>query len=190
MVSLKSKINFLDWLIVHSIFTKREAYWLLTYLKEHPAILEQVVFVEQADLTPRGLVFEQSSEPENSFALYKANQRVVDHEKIFHDIRMNWQKTLYIECKIQNGWENQLYLSVLEDNPFATWNITLSKTVASEVLESISNLSFEQQRQQVLGEIDKALDTNDHEAFNQLTLAYQELIKKDGSKDGIGKFTN
>lgn len=175
MVSIKNKVNFLDWFIVHSIFTKREAYWLLTYLKEHPAILENVMFIEEAERTPRGLVFEQGSEPEDSFVFFKNNEKITDHEKIFHDIRFNWQDTLYVTCRLSDGWQNQLYLSVLEDNPFASWNKKLPKELATTVANEISDLTSEQQQIELLKAIDCALDNQDFETFKQLSETYQHM---------------
>lgn len=178
MIELKDKINFLDWVIVHSIFTRREAYWLLTYLKDHPAILENVHFVEHADKTPRGIIFEQSSHPDACFALYKHDEKVTDHEKIFHDIRLNWQKELYIEVKLATTQTNQLYMSILEDNPFAPWNKEMTQDLIQKVTNNIEELTTEQHVIGLLNAIDEALDKDDMAMFLKLSKTYQELIQR------------
>lgn len=176
MVEAKLKITFLEWILSTSIFTRREAYWLLSYLKDHGTILENIQFVENADKTPRGLIFKQASRPEECFYLIKNNNKITNHEKIFHDIRMNWQKPLYIEIELTQVEPDELYYSVLEDNPFYPWNDQIDKKVSERTVQSVLELSHEQVINQLLKEINEALDEGNQELFEKLSITYQKKI--------------
>lgn len=178
MVELKTKEIFIDKLLSTAVLTRREAYWLLTYLKEHPTILENVQFIEHADKTPRGLIFNQGSTPEDCFYLIKNKDKITNHEKIFHDIRLNWQKPLYIEVNRADTQNDELYYSVLEDNPFYTWNSQLKNNNNLDKLETFEELSAEQLATHLLNEINIALDNDDQETFFTLSKVYQEKIQK------------
>ncbi|QIL46609.1 IDEAL domain-containing protein [Vagococcus coleopterorum] len=182
MVKTNEKVAFLDWVITHSIFTRREAYWLLTYLKDHPTILENVKFVEKADKTPRGMTIIQSSQPDNCFSLVLNKKTITDHEKIFHEIRLNWKETLYVEVIFDKSWENDLYLSVLEDNPFDAWNKQLSQQLEQLIETSVKEITDFANEKQLLEQIDRALDAGDQKTFRALTQQLQKQKIKEKSQ--------
>ena len=97
MINLEDKRAFITWLVETITLKEKEAYWILNYLLNHDAILNRVVFVEQADKTPRGLVIAATRENQDGLVLFKETQPFTDAQQIFHEIRMNYKDTLYIE---------------------------------------------------------------------------------------------
>ncbi|MGH2208026.1 YpiB family protein, partial [Enterococcus faecalis] len=65
--------------------------------------------------------------------LFIQAQEFTDPEQIFHEIRMNWRKPLYLECVFPEAWQRSQYLSVLEDNRFAPWNEELDHEVGRAI---------------------------------------------------------
>lgn len=54
-VNVADKKEFLLWLVNNISFSQREVLWILNYLINHEAILNNVHFIEQADKAVRGL---------------------------------------------------------------------------------------------------------------------------------------
>lgn len=101
-IDIQDKKRFLTWLITHEFFTRREVSWILNYLVLHETILKQVHFVESAQSTPRGILIKSSSVSDQSITLFLGERQYQDSDQIFHEIRFNWQKPLYLECIFLN----------------------------------------------------------------------------------------
>ena len=162
-VDVREKKRFLDWLIQNVTFQRREVSWILNYLANHEAILANVRFVEP-------------------LTLYLEGKSFTDSDQIFHEIRLNWQEPLYLECFFANSWDHPTYLSILEDNPYSTWNESIDPTI----LTAVDQYLAEEQRQARIKElyqaIDEALEKGDKEAFLHLSQEVNEVLQKPEKK--------
>ncbi|MBO0440968.1 hypothetical protein DOK67_0002696 [Enterococcus sp. DIV0212c] len=168
-VNVSDKKEFLVWLVNNISFSQREVLWILNYLINHEAILNNVHFIEQADKAARGLKVTSREMEEEPIRLFLSGKVFTDTDQIFHEIRMNWKEALYIECVFDGSWQNSQYLSILEDNPYARWN----EQVSEEVVESINNFFAHEEKQAKIdllySQIDLALEDNNYDAFLELT---------------------
>lgn len=176
MVELNAKKHFLTWLMHHVSFTRREVIWILDYLYNHEAILKNVHFVEQAEKTQRGLVLRSSSLGEESLALFINGRKFVDSEQIFHEIRFNWQKSLYVECLFDNPWDYEAYLAVLEDNPFAPWNQQIDAALIQQIEAYFEAEGRIQMKANLYDLINQALDRGNQAAFVELTNQLNHIV--------------
>lgn len=176
-VNVAEKKEFLIWLVNNISFSQREVVWILNYLINHEAILNNVHFVEQASKATRGLKITSNEMEDEPIGLFLSGKNFTDTDQIFHEIRMNWKEALYIECVFDSSWQNSQYLSILEDNPYARWN----EQVSEEVVESINDFFAYEEKQAKIdllySQIDSALEDNNHEAFLELTNELNRLNK-------------
>ncbi|OUZ18831.1 ReoY family proteolytic degradation factor [Enterococcus cecorum] len=168
-ITLAQKKNFLAWFVTSQSFTRREVSWLVNYLISHEAILENVHFVEKAEVTPRGLVIQTADFSDTPILLYKEKIEFADVDQIFHDIRFHWQDDLYLECRFKDAWQESIYLGVLEDNPYASWNDNLDSQFVSQVDNYFNDLAREKQKRNLMTKINQALEANDEATFAQLS---------------------
>lgn len=177
IIDVKEKKNFLNWFVTHASFSRREVCWILNYLANHEAILNNVHFVENADATNRGLQIRDLTVQGEPLKLFLQGKTFEDSDQIFHEIRLNWKEPLYIECLFENTWDSSSYLAILEDNPFMKWN----ENIDADVLESINQfLATEEQRAQIkqlYEEIDQALEMGDEETFLRLSEAVNKKLQ-------------
>ena len=127
LIDVKEKKNFLTWMVNHVSFSRREVFWILNYLANHEAILSNVHFVEGANQANRGLQISDLSFDGEPMKLFLEGKEFTDTDQIFHEIRLNWKRPLYVECLFENAWQTKEYLMVLEENPFASWNDSISE---------------------------------------------------------------
>ncbi|MBE9388185.1 YpiB family protein [Vagococcus salmoninarum] len=169
LVNVEKKKAFVEWLNENVTYNRREVYWILNYLMTHPAILNKVVFVEHAPKTPRGLRISQGTNKQEPLELFIEQRRFTDPEQVFHELRMNWKKELYVEIVLGETWDNEFYLAVLEDNPYYSWNEKLDKELIRQldVALAAEELSYKQTALNQL--IDEAIENGDKEQFQQLT---------------------
>lgn len=166
MVEIADKKCFLKWCIQHLSFSKREIDWILNYLVSHDSILNKIIFVEQSDKTPRGLRIHA----ENSFmTLFIQGHSFTDTEQIFHEIRLNAQKELYVEIILNNAWHLPEYLAVLEDNPYNQWNEQLAGESYEEMEKILVEYNKQKEVQFLQEQIDLVLEKGDKKKFQQLT---------------------
>lgn len=176
-VNVADKKEFLVWLVNNISFSQREVLWILNYLINHEAILNNVHFIEQADKANRGLKVTERDLDDEPIQLFLSGKNFTDTDQIFHEIRMNWKEALYVECIFEDSWQNSQYLSILEDNPYARWN----EQVSEDVIESI-NVFFDHEEKKAKlnllhSQIDSALEDNNYEAFLELTDELNRLNK-------------
>lgn len=174
-ITLAQKKRFLSWFVTSQSFSRREVAWLVNYLISHEAILANVHFVEKAEVTPRGLVIQTADFSDTSILLYKEKIEFVDVDQIFHEIRFHWQEPLFLECRFNETWQEALYLGVLEDNPYASWNKTLDPYFDRQVEEYFDELARENQKKELLLRINQALEENDQVTFIQLSSELKTL---------------
>lgn len=167
MVAVKDKKEFLSWLVNQQAFSRREIIWILNYLTNHEAILMNVRIVEKADKTTRGLMI-QSGDNHRPMILSLEGKEFHDPDQIFHEIRMNWKKDLFLECRFPEAWQEPLYLKVLEDNPFASWN-EVDEEIDQEITAFLEQEAQAHEKADLLREIDEALESGDQETFIRLS---------------------
>ena len=178
LIDVKEKKNFLTWMVNHISFSRREVFWILNYLANHEAILSNVHFIEGANQANRGLQISDLSFEGEPMKLFLEGKEFTDTDQIFHEIRLNWKRPLYVECLFENAWQTKEYLTVLEENPFASWDDSISEE-DTEIIE----LYFRQKEQEtrlnlLYAQIDQALEKGDKNAFLQLSDEVNRLILK------------
>lgn len=82
---------------------------------------------------------------------------------------MHWTQPLYLECVFPDSWQNAQYLSVLEDNPEASWNDSVSEEIIREVEEHIAREEKEAKLRLLTNQINQALEKGEKEAFLELS---------------------
>ncbi|MEQ3458568.1 YpiB family protein [Enterococcus cecorum] len=174
-ITLAQKKNFLAWFVTSQTFNRREVSWLVNYLISHEAILNNVHIVEKAQDTPRGLVIQTMDFSDIPILLFKDQVEFVDVDQIFHEIRFHWQDDLYLECRFKDAWQEAIYLGVLEDNPYASWNETLDPQFDRQVDDYFDELARESQKKELLLRINQALEENDEATFAQLSSELKAL---------------
>lgn len=177
-VSVEDKKEFVRWFLNHYQLKRRESVWILNYLINHDTIMENVHFVEEARFCPRGIIISTHCVEEVPFRFYKDQIMTTDAEKSFHDIRLNRNEAVYIQLNFKNGHQSSQYAAVLEENPYMPKDYFITEKdqeIAEKVLQtSISNY----QTEQLMLQIDEALDTGDKEKFQRLSLQLKELQYK------------
>lgn len=168
-INVSDKKNFLIWLVNNISFSQREVLWILNYLINHEAILNNVHFIEQADKTDRGVRVASAGIDEKPISLFLTGKEFTDTDQIFHEIRMNWKKELYLECLFEDSWQNSQYLSILEDNPFSKWNEQVSEEVLDQIHTFFENEEKQAKINLLYSKIDLALENDDHESFLALS---------------------
>lgn len=177
MMTLEEKKIFLKWLMEKLSLKQRESYWILSYLMNHDVILNRVIFVEQAELTPRGLIISDKDVPGEGISFFKEGHIFYDPEQIFHDIRMNWRETLYLEIKFPGRYKYVLYQNVLEENPFIDIQETLSPVMFEKLDDYFLKQSHKYQLSEVENKLNEALEAGDMEVFNELSKEFMTLKK-------------
>ncbi|MDN6161285.1 MAG: YpiB family protein [Atopostipes sp.] len=174
-ITNQQKKSFLKWLTKNYRFKVRESLWILDYLYNHDTMLAKSRFVEGVDQTPRGIYMSVSDQEQVDFVLYKNGHSYENPMKAFHEVRLNWSSTLYLEIDFEKSWQSEEYLAVLEDNPYAPWNEQITKESIAEMKKSLRYESLVQQKDSLLKELDQALESGDQKEFNQLSSEVQKL---------------
>lgn len=177
-ISTLDKRQFLNWFVSHESFAKREISWVLNYLANHESILKNVHFVEKANTTPRGITLCTQCFYGEPICLSLDGENFHDSDQIFHEIRLNWQDPLYIECVFSNSWANELYLAVLEDNPYCSWNDTVDQTILNRVDAYFKQQDQQKEISQLYQQIDQALENEDQALFMQLSEEVNQLLDR------------
>ncbi|WP_314059479.1 YpiB family protein [uncultured Vagococcus sp.] len=173
-ISVDEKKAFIAWLNDHVDFGRREVYWILNYLVNHAAILAKVTFVENANKTPRGVRISQAGSEVEGLELYLNGRTFTDSEQVFHELRMNWKKELFMEISFDHSWNSPEYLAVLADNPFYSWNDTVDSEVEQSVLEALAKEQKSNELIELYHEIDQALESGNQAEFQRLTSSLKE----------------
>lgn len=174
-VPLHDKKVFIRWFLKNFQLKRREGVWILNYLLSNDELLENVHFVDDAHYCPRAIVMSTVETTSIPFRFYKENIMTSDAEKSFHELRLNAQKSMYVQLNFPNIPPDPLYLAVLEENPYVPNDVVINEKdrIAAEKL--LENSLYEFQEQQILNEIDAALDAGDKERFFELSNLLQAL---------------
>ena len=182
LIDVREKKNFLTWIVNHVSFSRREVFWILNYLANHEAILSNVHFVEGANQANRGLQISDLSFDGEPMKLFLEGKEFTDTDQIFHEIRLNWKRPLYVECLFENAWQTREYLMILEDNPFASWDDSISEEDAELIEYYFKEKEQEARLKMLYSQIDQALEKKDKDAFLALSDEVNRLILKNSSE--------
>lgn len=182
LIDVREKKNFLTWIVNHVSFSRREVFWILNYLANHEAILSNVHFVEGANQANRGLQISDLSFDGEPMKLFLEGKEFTDTDQIFHEIRLNWKRPLYVECLFENAWQTREYLMILEDNPFASWDDSISEEDAELIEHYFKEKEQEVRLKMLYAQIDQALEKKDKDAFLALSDEVNRLILKNSSE--------
>ena len=182
LIDVRQKKNFLTWIVNHVSFSRREVFWILNYLANHEAILSNVHFVEGANQANRGLQISDLSFDGEPMKLFLEGKEFTDTDQIFHEIRLNWKRPLYVECLFENAWQTREYLMILEDNPFASWDDSISEEDAELIEYYFKEKEQEARLKMLYAQIDQALEKKDKDAFLALSDEVNRLILKNSSE--------
>ena len=171
--SLEDKKNFISWFVSNHALKRREALWILNYLLNHELLLKQIHFVEKVDCTPKGMWFSTDKAPDESFYFYKAGTRFNNPEQAFHDIRLNWKEECYIEMEFEDSYLTMVKFGILEKNPFYEEESSSDE----EVHQALAEIQTDVLKQEILTQIDQALETGNQELFIKLTEQLKEFEK-------------
>ena len=174
-ISNSEKKHFLKWVTSQYVLKRREALWILEYLFSHNLMLEKTHFVEDVSKTPRGIYMSVVGNEKPDFRFYKNGHVFEDGMQAFHEVRLNWSSPLYIEIDFDDAWEHAEYLTILEDNPYASWNDSISEELLSSVDDALAYETLLIVRDQLLQEIDTALLEGDKQNFVALTDNLSEI---------------
>ena len=174
-VPLNDKKVFIRWFLKNFQLKRREGVWILNYLLSNDELLKNVHFVEDAHYCPRAIVMSTVDTTSIPFRFYKENIMTSDAEKSFHELRINAQQSMYMQLNFPNIPPDPVYLAVLEENPYIPKDIIVSEKdrIAAEKL--LEHSLFEFKEQQLLKEIDAALDAGDKERFFELSNLLQAM---------------
>lgn len=174
-VPLNDKKVFIKWFLKNFQLKRREGVWILNYLLSNDELLTNIHFVDDAHYCPRAIVMSTVETTAIPFRFYKKNIMTSDAEKSFHDLRLNPQELMYVQLNFPNVPPSPVYLAVLEENPYMPKDLVIhekDRLAAQRLLEN-SVMAF--QEQQLLREIDDALDAGDKEKFFELSNLLQAL---------------
>lgn len=168
-VPLHDKKVFIKWFLKNFQLKRREGVWILNYLLSNDELLENIHFVDEAHYCPRAIVMSTVDTTSIPFRFYKENIMTSDAEKSFHDLRMNIEDAMYMQLNFPSIPPEPVYLAVLEENPYMPADMMISEKDRLAAKSLLENSMLEFQEQQILKEIDEALDAGDKERFFELS---------------------
>ncbi|CDQ39814.1 ReoY family proteolytic degradation factor [Virgibacillus salexigens] len=184
-VSVEDKKSFIQWFLNHYQLKKRESVWILNYLVNHDELLANVHFVREAKFCPRGIIMTSHCSEETAFRFYKNQLVTTDAEKSFHDIRLNKNEALYLQLNFSKSYQNELYISVLEENPFIPDEYFITQK-DQELAKQLLDMSlFEFKKKKLNEQIDRALDDMDQVAFLKLSEQLKMLEENNDNQPNL-----
>lgn len=174
-ISIKDKKIFVRWFLKNHQLKRREGVWILNYLLSNEELLENIHFVDEAHYCPRAIVMSTVDSSGIPFRFYKGNLMTSDAEKSFHDLRLNPKESMFIQLNFPNVPPHQFYLVVLEENPYMPYELYISEKDRLMAEQLLQNSMQAFQQEQLLQQIDEALDRGDKERFFELSSLLQAL---------------
>lgn len=179
-VTNTDKKHFLKWFTQNYELKRRESLWILDYLYSHDIMLEKTHFVQNVDQTSRGIYMTVKGNQKPAFRFYKNGHEFKDAMQAFHEIRLNWSASLYVEIDFEDAWEQPNYLAVIEDNPYFPWNENIPSEITDKMDDVLDYETLIIARDQLLNEIDKVLVNGEEASFKELSselLAIEQKIE-------------
>lgn len=176
-ISVHDKVSFIHWFLRNFQLKKRESVWILNYLINHKEILKHVHFVREAKFCPRAIIISSHCSDDIPFRFYKNNIVTTDPEKSFHDIRLNRDESLYIQLNFKGAYQNILYVSVLEENPFLSDEYFITENDRQMAEYVLDQALYAYKEQELQEKINHALDEKNEQEFMHLTEILCKLRK-------------
>lgn len=145
---IRHRKDFIDYILYNYEFRDRTAVWILNFIKSHPVVSSNTVFVDKGNID-RKLRISDKEIGSPTLLFEKGNTVTVDGEVIFHELNMNQAQPLLLNFNLHREDQRYNKLKSMETDMDAT-------------LEKIGHES-------VLSQIDEALDSKDYARFIQLT---------------------
>ncbi|MDF2608076.1 MAG: hypothetical protein K0S34_2272 [Bacillales bacterium] len=174
-VSVTEKKDFIKWFLNHYQLKRRECVWILNYLLSHDNIMRHVHFVDQAQYCPRAVIMSTHCVDEVPFRFYKQNVMTTDAEKAFHDIRLNRDEDIYVQLIFKGAFQNPKYVAVIEENSFIPKHLLINERDKILAETFIKHILRKTHKENLLKQIDEALDNNDEVTFKLLTQKLKKL---------------
>lgn len=148
MKKISYRKDFIDYVLYNYEFEDRVAIWILNFLKSHPVVSKNISFTYD-DTIRRKLRISAAGTNRKTLMLEKGDMVTIDGEVIFHELNMNQDEMLFIEFNFPTKDVRYAAVKEIENNLDAE-------------LRAISH-------DQLLKQIDHALDSKDQELFHTLT---------------------
>lgn len=146
--------------------------YLLNFIVNNEIILNNLHFVQKAQFTSRGLVFNRISDTTH-VSLYLDGYRIAKPSLIYQKLNQTMKEPLYIEFK--NFKIDKIYAKVYENNPYLNYEEEYSQFNRDYVDLFISLHALEFEEEKILNEIENVLDLNNKEKFEDLSNEYQRI---------------
>ena len=176
--SLEEKKSFITWFLQNHQLKRRESLWILNYLLNHELLLKNIHFVENIEITNRGMGLAAVESPSEPFVYYKDGKKFDDPEQAFHDLRLNWKEEFYIELYFHDSYLSLSAFGVLEENPFESENKPFDPELERLVTDSLDKLAWQERKRHLMKLIDAALVDKDEEKFKKYTEELKTLDEK------------
>ena len=151
----KYRKDFIDYILYNYDFDDRTAVWILNFIKSHPTVSKNVVFLDEGTVDRKLRIADRDS-GSPTLLFEKGNTVTVDGEVIFHELNMNQDHTLFLHFNLSRYDARYQKVKSLE-------------TYMDRTLEKMGHEAVKRQ-------IDEALDAKDHRRFIRLT-EYLNQIK-------------
>ncbi|MFC4387653.1 ReoY family proteolytic degradation factor [Gracilibacillus marinus] len=176
-IKVEDKKTFINWFLGNYQLKKRESVWILNYLMNHDEVLAHVHFVLEARFCPRAMIISTHCSKDIAFRFYKKHIVTTDADKSFHDLRLHNNEPIYIQLNFKNAKRSLEYMKVLEDNPFIPDDYFLSSKDKEHVDEWLNYSIYHFKKQEILNQINNALDNRDEVLFKKYTEKLSKLEK-------------
>ncbi|MCG1009097.1 YpiB family protein [Salinicoccus sp. ID82-1] len=145
---MKYRKDFIDYVLYNYEFGDRTAVWILNFIKSHPVISSNTVFIDDGNVD-RKLRISDNGSSSPTLLFEKGNTVTVDGEVIFHELNMNQEQPLLLIFNLHQ--EDRRYDKL--------------KSLETDMDSSLEKIGHES----VISQIDEALDSKDHARFIRLT---------------------
>lgn len=154
MKDTTNKKDFLNYILHNYEFIDRTAVWILNFIKSNPLMIGNIQFsnVKAYDKTLR---ITSSNVDKPTLIMVKGNTVIHDGETIFHELNMYKDERVYLMFLLDK--EDVRYQAIIDREIDLTHLVT---------------------REDLLMQIDEALDSNDKQSFTQLSEQLKRLEEK------------
>lgn len=144
---------------------------LLDYVACHEDYLTNLSFVDEANVTPNGIVVNLRKEATTQVAITyfeQGEKKGLSPEAIFQKLRLHGKETpFYIELIFDAMPAS--YAAIIETNPYSTMSNDISEEWKEEIDAFLDAIVKKTTNAMLRNQIDKALDERDEERFTRLT---------------------
>lgn len=184
-VTTAEKKHFLRWFLANYQMQSREAEMLMRYMMTRENVLRRVHFVENFRQLPRVVVVATTCVPVAPFRYYRRNKPVsTDVEQAFLDLYQHPDEDIYVGLFFKDRATSSAYASVLEESSSAELEPAVREMISLQAELVIDQCIRLYQRQQLMDEVNDALDRGDRAAFydaSRRLLEFDDLLTNTAS---------